>query len=68
MNAKKCKAFRKRARDETKGLPERQWVAKVHNKLVIIDGKEEKYQRAQALNDPNTTRGRYRLLKKGKVK
>lgn len=68
MNDKKCKVLRKKAREETKGLPERQWLAKVHNRLVVIDGKDHKHQRAQAINDPNTTRGYYRRLKKGLVK
>ncbi len=50
MNAKKAKALRRQARELTEGKPERRYLR--HNKTGEI------------INDPNTTRGTYRQLKR----
>jgi hypothetical protein len=49
MNAKKCKALRRLAERNTLGKPARRLVA---------------WPRGNAINDPQSTRGEYRALKK----
>jgi hypothetical protein len=50
MNAKKCKALRKLARERTVGMPARRYVIHRGGKCLI--------------NAPESTRGEYRSLKK----
>lgn len=64
MNAKKCKALRRKAREETRGLPLRKLVAKKHEVTIMVEGKTKKVIRLQAINHPETERGVYRAMKK----
>jgi len=66
MRGKKAKAFRRQARAASIGMPERQLLAKMHKKIVVLDGKAETSGVLLAYNDPKSMRGIYRALKKGK--
>ena len=57
MNAKLCKALRRQARAETVGMPASRLIGE-----QIKNGKG--FLRIKAVNDPRSTRGRYRALKK----
>jgi len=63
MNAKKCKAARRLARQLSAGMPERQLLG--HNRKVKRrrGPRTIEYQATQALNDPKSTRGVYRAIK-----
>lgn len=50
MNAKTAKALRRKAREQTEGLPERRYLGHKETRQII--------------NDPQTTRGYYRRMKK----
>ena len=61
MRAKKAKRLRKEARIQSAGMPERQLLVRKHIKVLKAN---ESIIRLQAYNDPNSTRGIYRALKK----
>ena len=63
MNAKKCRAARRLARQLSSGMPERQLLAKVHKVKDTREGKTIEYEVHQAVNNPRSTRGVYRQIK-----
>lgn len=68
MRAVKAKRLRRRARELSKGLPERQLLARKHNKVIVLpNNKPIQRLELEAYNDPKSTRGIYRALKQGKV-
>jgi hypothetical protein len=64
MNAKICKKARQLARKLSIGMPDRQLLGKVHKVTRIEKGKKVEYEQQQAVNNPRTTRGIYRILKR----
>lgn len=65
MNAKKAKLLRKVAREATVGRPDRQLlVGKEKSKIVKYGDKEVRVVTQQAVNDQDSTRGQYRMLKR----
>lgn len=65
MRGKKAKMLRKMARNASTGLPERKLLGKDRSHTVI-DAKSvtRHFRRIQAINDPKSTRGIYRFLKR----
>jgi hypothetical protein len=63
MNAKKCKAARRLARQLSPGMPERQLLGKSRKVKRKHKGKTVEYEQQQAVNNPNSTRGVYRAIK-----
>lgn len=61
MNAKLVKKMRRVARRLTVGMPDRRLIGK----RVECGPPTHRYVRVQAVNDPKTTRGVYRQIKKG---
>ena len=64
MRAKICKRLRQIARQNSNGMPERRLLAKTHRKSYYVNGENKPYTVQHAVNDPKTTRGVYRMLKK----
>ena len=65
MRGTECKRLRKLAREATAGKPERRLLGQKHGKSYMgKDGKPVQYTMTTAVNDPNTMRGTYRMLKK----
>jgi hypothetical protein len=64
MNDKKAKALRRLGRQQSAGMPSRRILAKGTNRKVVRNGKEGILTSSMALNDPQTTRGIYRNLKR----
>jgi hypothetical protein len=64
MNAKKCKAVRRLARQLSVGLPERQLLGKPRKVKRTRKGKTFEYEAQQAVNNPRSMRGTYHMLKK----
>jgi hypothetical protein len=64
MNQKKCKAARRLARQLSTGMPERQLLGQKRKVKRKRRGKAVEYQATQAINDPQSTRGIYRVLKR----
>jgi hypothetical protein len=65
VRGKTAKVLRRQARATTIDMPIRRLVVKKHGKMIVVDGKPERYASIQVFNDPNSTRGVYRMLKKG---
>lgn len=61
MNSGTCKSLRGMARARSVGMPERRLLGKPVN---VNMGNGRSYQRLIAVNDPNSTRGIYRRLKR----
>jgi hypothetical protein len=66
MRAVKAKRLRQRARELSKGMPDRQLiVAREHKRKIIVGKNSYDVINREAVNDPKSTRGIYRALKKG---
>jgi len=72
MRAKVAKALRRRARELSRGMPERQLLAhKSPRKIKVTNPDHPKFGETvdvtvqSAVNNPASTRGIYRRLKKG---
>jgi len=65
MNAKQCKKLRRAAQSATQGRPIRRPLGKPET-VIGRDGRQ--HQTLIAVNDPNSTRGVYRGLKRGDLR
>jgi len=66
MNAKRCKALRRAARAESVGMPARRlvWGSVILNPRKAKAHKGSKLKEGRLVNDPRTTRGIYRAMKR----
>jgi hypothetical protein len=65
MRAVKAKRLRRRARELSVGMPERQLLGKEHKRFYDRGKVRQHYIFLEVFNDPKSTRGIYRALKKG---
>ena len=61
MRGKKAKSLRRIANERSRGMPMRRLIGKEHKRFI----KDEAVIILQAVNEPNSTRGIYRALKRG---
>jgi len=66
MNAKRCKALRRAARSQSVGMPARRlvWHTAQLNPVKAKRARSAAVSEGYAVNDPKTTRGIYRAMKR----
>jgi hypothetical protein len=64
MNSKICKAGRRLARQLSAGMPDRELLGMTRKVKRARKGKPVEYDAQQAVNNPRSTRGIYRAIKR----